>query len=241
MSTTKQRPAGSRPRSTTDSGTSSPRSGPSAAVGGVSARLMVGLPLALGLVAGVAAAFTLAWEVAALLGWDVAALAYLLWCWLRIRRMDADETSKEAASYDPGPVGVDLMLVVTSVASLLAVGLVIVKAGNSSGVTKALLVALVMVSVLASWATVHTTYTLRYARLYYSGTDGGVDFNDDEPPSYLDFAYLSFTLGMTFQVSDTSLTSREFRVTVLRHALLSYLFGAVILAATINLVAGLSK
>ena len=67
----------------------------------------------------------------------------------------------------------------------------------------------------------------------------GVDFNQDAPPRYTDFAYLGFTIGMTFQVSDTELTAPEVRVTALRHALLSYLFGAVILAATINLVAGL--
>ena len=76
--------------------------------------------------------------------------------------------------------------------------------------------------------------------LYYADDLGGVDFNQDEPPRYTDFAYLAFTLGMTFQVSDTDLKNHLVRVTALRHALLSYLFGAVILATTINLVAGLS-
>jgi uncharacterized membrane protein len=77
-----------------------------------------------------------------------------------------------------------------------------------------------------------------------AGTDllvivGGIDFNQDERPSYVDFGYLALTIGMTFQVSDTDLQRPAIRVTALRHALLSYLFGAVILAATINLVAGL--
>jgi uncharacterized membrane protein len=96
-------------------------------------------------------------------------------------------------------------------------------------------------SVVLSWAVVHTIFTLRYARLYYVGTDGGIDFNQDQPPRYTDFAYLAFTLGMTFQVSDTDLKTSTIRATALRHALLSYLFGAVIIAVTINLVAGLSK
>ena len=87
---------------------------------------------------------------------------------------------------------------------------------------------------------VHTVFTLRYARLYYTGTDGGVDFHQDDPPRDGDFAHLGFTIGMTFQVSDTDLTTTKVRVTALRHALLSYLFGAVILAATINLIAGLA-
>jgi uncharacterized membrane protein len=84
-------------------------------------------------------------------------------------------------------------------------------------------------------------FTLRYARVYYRGTPGGVDFNQEEPPCYRDFAYLALTLGMTYQVSDTSLQSTEMRSTALRHALLSYVFGAVILAAAINLVVGLGN
>jgi uncharacterized membrane protein len=63
----------------------------------------------------------------------------------------------------------------------------------------------------------------------------------DDPPRYADFAYLAFTIGMTFQVSDTDLKTTEIRATALRHALLSYLFGSVILAATINLIAGLAR
>ncbi len=83
-------------------------------------------------------------------------------------------------------------------------------------------------------------YATRYARLYYTGEDGGIDFNEDEPPTYVDFAYLAFTIGMTFQVSDRPET-RAIRATALRHALLSYLFGAIIVATTINLIAGLAK
>jgi uncharacterized membrane protein len=128
-----------------------------------------------------------------------------------------------------------------SVASLVAVGLVIVRAGNSSGAAESLQAGLSLASVVLSWAAVHTVFMLRYASLYYSGPDGGVDFNQDAPPRYTDFAYLAFTIGMTFQVSDTELTTTDVRGTALRHALLSYLFGAVILAATINLIAGLAN
>ena len=71
--------------------------------------------------------------------------------------------------------------------------------------------------------------------------DGGIDFKSDAKPKYSDFAYVAFTLGMTYQVSDTDLQSPVMRATALRHALISYVFGAVIIAATINLVAGLSN
>ncbi len=87
---------------------------------------------------------------------------------------------------------------------------------------------------------VHTIFTLRYAALYYrTGTPGGIDFNQVAPPRYRDFAYVAFTLGMTFQVSDTDITDSEIRATALRHALLAYLFGTLVIAVTVNMLAGL--
>jgi uncharacterized membrane protein len=86
---------------------------------------------------------------------------------------------------------------------------------------------------------VHTVFTLRYAELYYADEPGGLDFHGDGEPTYHDFAYLAFTIGMTFQVSDTEVTAREFRKTILRHALLSFVFGATVIATTVNLVASL--
>jgi uncharacterized membrane protein len=96
-------------------------------------------------------------------------------------------------------------------------------------------------AVVLSWGMVHTVFTARYARLYYTGTDGGIDFNSYDPPGYADFAYVAFTIGMTFQVSDTDLQTKAMRRTALRHALLSYLCGAVVIAVTINLLAGLAN
>jgi uncharacterized membrane protein len=93
------------------------------------------------------------------------------------------------------------------------------------------------VTIILSWGVVHTVYMLRYAHLYYNPPRGGIDFNGDEP-NYLDFAYLAFTLGMTYQVSDTDIQDQTIRRTVLAHTLLSYVFGTVIIAATINIVAG---
>jgi uncharacterized membrane protein len=98
-----------------------------------------------------------------------------------------------------------------------------------------------VLSVVISWLVVHTLFTLRYALVYYTGNERGVDFNQTAPPRYTDFAYLAFTVGMTFQVSDTTLTTHAIRSTALRHALLSYLFGSLILAATVNLVASLAS
>jgi uncharacterized membrane protein len=81
-------------------------------------------------------------------------------------------------------------------------------------------------------------FVLRYADLYYNDGVGGVDFPGDEDPDYRDFAYLGFTVGMTYQVSDTNVTSRAIRRTIIRHALISFLFGTVIIGVTINVMAG---
>ncbi|MGH9277374.1 MAG: DUF1345 domain-containing protein, partial [Acidimicrobiales bacterium] len=92
--------------------------------------------------------------------------------------------------------------------------------------------------IVLAWAVVHSVYTLRYARLYYQ-EGGGIDFSQAADPDYRDFAYVAFTIGMTYQVSDTEVASRSIRHTVLRHALLSFVFGTAILAVTINVVASL--
>ena len=154
--------------------------------------------------------------------------------------MDERSTRAHATYEDAGRAAIDVIAVVAAVVSLGAVGLLLVQ-GSGGGVTADAHAALSFAGVGLAWATVHTVYTTRYARLYYDGGPGGVDFNQPSQPRYADFAYLSFTIGMTFQVSDTTLTSSGVRATALRHALLSYLFGVVVIAITINLVAGLAR
>jgi uncharacterized membrane protein len=109
--------------------------------------------------------------------------------------------------------------------------------GNSS--TRNTAAAIGLIGVFTTWAMPHLMYTTRYAQLYYGEPVGGIDFNSNDQPSYRDFFYFSYNLGMTYQVSDTGVSSTAIRSVVLRHCLLSYSFGTVILAATINLVAGL--
>jgi len=133
------------------------------------------------------------------------------------------------------------MLLAAAVVSLAAVGFFLLQASSAKGATQDLLAGVGVGTVVLSWLVVHTVFTLRYAKLYYTGSDAGVNFNQSTPPRYSDFAYLSFTIGMTFQVSDTDLQTAAIRATALRHAMLSYLFGAVILATTINLIAGLAS
>lgn len=133
----------------------------------------------------------------------------------------------------------EAVLITAGTASLVAVAFILVEASQTSGVTRGLLTALAVGSVVLTWASVHTVYALRYARLYYSDPVGGIDFNAGDPPRYLDFAYVALTVGMTSQVSDTALTARKLRRAAIHHALLSYVFGTVVVALTINIVASL--
>jgi uncharacterized membrane protein len=176
-----------------------------------------------------------------LVGWDTAVGVYIAWVWLKIWPLDPEHTGPVAEHEDPTRAAADLLLLSAALASLVAVGVVLASAGKTSGAAEDVRVGLGLGSVVLSWALVHTVYTLRYARLYYRGSDGGVGFNQREPPSYRDFAYLSFTIGMTFQVSDTPIEDAEIRATALHHALLSFVFGTGIIATTINLVASLSS
>ncbi|MCI4061111.1 DUF1345 domain-containing protein [Micromonospora sp. R77] len=182
-------------------------------------------------------------RLAPLVGWDAAALAWLVLLWWRLWRVDADGTARLAVREDPNRAVRDVLLLVACLASLVAVGVLLTTAHPiAPGLPLDAYGGLGVLSVVLSWFVVHTVFTTRYARLYYARTPpGGVDFHQAEAPCFADFAYLAFTVGATFQVSDTDLSGAELRRTVLRHALLSYLFGAVIIAATVNLLAALAK
>jgi uncharacterized membrane protein len=178
-------------------------------------------------------------SVAALAGWDTAALVFLVWVWSTVAVKDATATARSAQAEDASRAASEVVLVGAGTASLVAVAFTLAEAGRSHGAYRHLLIGLAVASVVIAWASVHTVYALRYARLYYSDPIGGIDFNDDDPPRYVDFAYVALTIGMTSQVSDTSLTARRLRRAAIHHALLSYVFGTVVVAMTINIVAGL--
>jgi uncharacterized membrane protein len=177
-------------------------------------------------------------NIAPLMGWDVAALVFVGWTWALLWPMDAETTSEFALAEDPARAVTDIALLGVSVASIAAVGLVLSQAGDAGSIERGLAAIIAIDSIVLSWVVVHTIFALKYAKLYYGTPEGGVDFGD-ERPSYSDFAYLAFTVGMTFQVSDTAFQNNTFRKTALRHSLFSYVFGTLIIAATINLIAGL--
>ena len=186
---------------------------------------------------GIALALAFGWVIGGFTAWVVAGSVFLIWTWSAIWRLGPDETALLTQREDPSRPIRDLVLILGAVVSVLAVALVIFRAQESGP----LLLGIGVASVIASWAVLHTIFTLKYARLYYSDPVGGIDFRQDSDPTYRDFAYVAFTVGMTFQVSDTDIGKAIIRTTVLRQALIAFVFGAVIIAITINLVAGLSK
>ena len=199
----------------------------------------ISVAVVLGVVVAIAVGNAYGWRFA-VAGWVTAAGVYAVWTQLILRGMDADQTCRWATREDPTRWVADAVILSASVASLGGVGY-LVAAGSRSG-SEAIRAAIVgILTVAASWVAVHTLYTVHYARLYYSGDPGGIDFHDPEPPRFRDFSYVAFTVGMTYQVSDTEINLTSIRATVLRHALVSYLLGAVVLAVTINLIAGLSS
>lgn len=198
------------------------------------------LSVGAGVVAGVLTGLLVRWDDGVLAGWIVGCGLYLLVVFLHTRGLSAAETRAHATREDPGWQVADALTTVGVVVGMAAV-VVILVAAHGTGPVDYGVPPLGLGAIIASWLLVQTLYMLRYARLYYREEGRGVDFNQKEEPTYGDFAYLAFTLGMTYQVSDTNLGSRAIRKQALAQALISYLFGAFILAATINIVAGLGS
>lgn len=151
--------------------------------------------------------------------------------------MDAEHTRRFAGREDYRPHVDELLVVSTALASVAGIAVLLVLVESS---TRNVAAAIGLLGAFTGWAMLHLMYAARYAHLFYADPVGGIDFNGSGDPAYRDFFYFSYNLGMTYQVSDTAVSSAPTRSVVLRHCLLSYLFGTVILAATINLVAGIA-
>ena len=197
-----------------------------------------------GLIVAVALLPFAPWGMALVAGWDAAALTFLLTTWPIIIRADGSRAAQLAAREDDTEGTARALLVATSVASLLGMGYALILAGRSFGAARVLLIGGAVLTVMLSWTVMNTVFTLRYADLHFRSQRGGIEFagqEGQERPAYRDFAYVAFTIGMTYQVSDTTLRDPRIRRSVLAHATLSYLFGVVIVAGSVNLISGLIR
>jgi uncharacterized membrane protein len=197
---------------------------------------------AIGLLVVVVLVWFLPWGLAVVAGWDAAALTFLVSIWPIILRADGAHAAQLATREDETRGSAAVLVVGASVASLLGVGFTLGLAGHQGGPLRVLLIGVAVLTVVLSWTVVNTVYTLRYADLHFRSREAGIAFGDPdgpEPPTSRDFAYVAFTIGMCYQVSDTTVRDRRIRGTVLSQAFLSYLFGVVIVAGSVNLIAGL--
>jgi uncharacterized membrane protein len=199
---------------------------------------------AIGLAVAVVLSLFEPWGLAVVGGWDAAAITFLASVWPIILRAESAHVQQLATREDETRGSATVLLLTASVASLLGVGFALSLAGNRTGPRQLLLIGVAVLTVVLSWTVVNTLYTLRYADLHFRSAATGIAFGDgdgQERPNYRDFAYVAFTIGMTYQVSDTTVRDPRIRRTVLSHALLSYLFGVVIVGGSVNLIAGLIR
>jgi uncharacterized membrane protein len=178
------------------------------------------------------------WSLSFLIGWDTLTVIFLVWVWTTVLDKDAKSTERLALAEDDSRAAADAVILGASVVSLVAIFLTLAEAARSSGSHAVFLAAVAVVSIVLGWAAIQTTFTLTYARLFYTPPSGGIDFGDSDP-DYRDFAYTAFTIGMTYQVSDTGISQKRIRHVVVRHAILSFVFGTTIIAVAINAVANL--
>ncbi|WP_293911919.1 DUF1345 domain-containing protein [Deinococcus sp.] len=205
-------------------------------------RLMVSLGTGL-LIGGLAGLLLrgVPWELRFLCGWLGFAITYLVFAWQVIWRVDADWIRQLAQEEDNGKHLSGAIVLVAALVSLVGVVLALskAKAFKDQALLEGLLIGGGVLCVSLSWLLIQTVYLFRYAHLFYESPEGGVEFPGTPEPDYLDFAYFAFTMGMTYQVSDTSIDQQGIRRLAINHGLLSYVYGVVIIALAISVTSSL--
>lgn len=179
--------------------------------------------------------------------WDVFCLCLLVLSWITFYVTPPQQIREQARRQDDSRVVIFFLVLVATCISMLAVILILIsKAATPED--KALQLPVAIACMFLSWALVHSIFASRYAHLYYADhkikkdtNAGGLDFPGEPHPDFVDFAYFSFTLGMTFQVSDVEISSRTIRRLALWHGLIAFGYNATIIALTVNVVAGLTQ
>jgi uncharacterized membrane protein len=193
-----------------------------------------------GLAVAVAVALAGLPGLSVLAGWSVTSAGVLVWVWWVSWPQDAPGTKRVAEEEGNHALASDTVVLVGAVASLVAVIEALIRSSSRDTVA-VVTVLLSLLTVVLSWALVNTVFALKYARLYYAGEDGGIDFHQDQPPTYSDFAYLAFTVGMSFAISDTDVGESAIRKVALGHSLLSFVFGTFVIAVAVNVVTNLGQ
>ena len=184
--------------------------------------------------------------IIAMILWDVFALTYIIISWVVFFTSTTEHITKKARTNDGGKLFVFFIVIFASFVSMITV-VILVNLKDSLGMEEAVFLPIIIGGILLSWTLVHTTFCFHYAHLYYDNEKGtnnnaeGLEFPLEKHPDYIDFAYFSFVIGMTFQVSDVEISARKIRRLALLHGLLSFILNTFVVALTINLIAGLKN
>lgn len=185
--------------------------------------------------------------IGGMLLWDVFSLCYLIFSWIVLAKRSVPDIRRNAKKDDGSAAFVFILIIISSLASMITVLLLMLSQKEASSAS-ALYLPIAIAGILFSWLMVHSIYAFHYAHIYYDddennpGKDAyGLEFPGNAKPNYIDFAYFSFVIGCTFQVSDVEISSPKIRKIVLFHSLLSFALNTFVVALTINIIAGLSK
>ena len=171
-----------------------------------------------------------------LIAWDILIAVYLLLVYIMMFRCGLAHIRRNAILQDDGRF---LILLVTALGAFASIAAIVFELGGSHrSVTDLTLATL---TIVLSWAAVHTTFALHYAHEYYRGTKpGGLQFpsgDQHEHADYWDFVYFSFVIGMTAQVSDVGITDKIIRRTATVHGIISFVFNTALVALMVNIAA----
>ncbi len=212
-------------------------------------RLLSGLAVGLAVYFALQFLTEMPWRVRFITAWDVGTSVALIALYVGLRGATAQAMQRNAQRQDARKWAVLIISLVAATASLVVIASEMPLVKNAAGVEQALRVIFVVFTVVLSWAFIHTVFAVHYAHDYYVDADLSktasrtekrrLTFPGDQMPNYGDFLYFSFTVGMTFQVSDVQITDGEMRRVVLAHGATSFFYTTGILALAINLVAGL--
>ncbi|MBG6075189.1 DUF1345 domain-containing protein [Polaromonas sp. CG_9.11] len=200
-----------------------------------------------GFFAGLASAalpLPLVWQFRGLLGWSTGVAVYLALAWWLCERFDAQQTRERAQAQDEPSVVLFFLMLLASMACVAAIVVMMQQGHDYTGTERSMHIALSVVALIASWLFIQTIFAFRYAHRYYQEEKNsepggaGLQFPGGQDPDYFDFLYYAHVVGMTSQVSDVQVTSREMRRLTLVHSVLSFGFNMLVLALSINVVAG---
>jgi len=174
-----------------------------------------------------------------LVGWDIGIGLYVILAFEMMARANVHQIRRRAATQDEGAIVILVLTVATALASLLAIVALLGTSAVGAAQRRSIELILATITIVLSWAFIHTMFALHYAHEFYdqSGVRGLAFPGGEEEPDYWDFLYFSLVIGMTSQVSDVGITTKEIRRTVAAHGVVSFFFNAALLALTVNIAA----